>query len=757
MRNSLSIIIIFFFLPISLFCMQRGDYSAWPDMDFDFHYLSIELDVNTDDRTISGIAEYEVSPKREDIQNLLLFSAETVINQVRISGHDTRFKQLGDSLIIELTETLSAGKRIKVEITYDANPTFGVHFTENGTVWTSMLPKSNRHWLPGFDHPRVEVPSTIHLRVKENQEAVASGYSLGDEVVEDGYKLVGWKSDVKKPLSEIGFVVGNLVYEERLFGSKQIRLYSETDMLNIEVQNDILQKAYQRIRETERFLQVEYPYDGLSLIALEDDRWETRLYAAGIGYLFSNRGELASQIAYPVYAQWFGIYQRPEQWGDAEATLLYQAWLADHFDQSNLAYDEEDYILDEYTSVYKNFSTQRQSGYLGFVQNLDNNTFMDLITSQAREVLISGGHVLGWRGYARFWYQQLGKNLFDKPSFPDHKYEAIPIYDIAIEQKSLSGNYDVNIRPKNNALDDSISLSYTQYDNGESNREEISFAGSGDTFSIDDSDQLDNVIFGNLPGVQLNILKPFEFWLYQLRRDSEPVRRKEAALAIEEFSDHPDLQLALNSVLNSEDNPEVEAAVLRTMAEITKGASGTQSWFLTRLDHEHEAVQLEALRALRYYSDDEIVKREVFEIISLSDNIELVNEGISAYRNLISEEEFVEFTDQFLNEDQERKFTKTLIDELYNTSAIDFANERVDDFLEPVYSFEIRYTTFRHLDWNDYNTERWAERVKTYISDPDPRIRYLMKGRISSLSHEDRERLLIERKSEEYDIRVIEN
>lgn len=755
MKNSFLAIFITLLIPISLFATDRGDYSAWPEMLFEFHHLNLELIVDNEGNKITGVAEYEISSRQDDIQDVLLFSNNISIGSIRIAGNQVEFQQQEDSLLIQLAESFPVGERFNIEISYEAEPEFGVHFNNNGTVWSSMLPEANRHWLPGFDHPRAEVTTAIYIRVPEGQKAVANGYLLGEEEVEVGYKDVGWKSDDKLPISEIGFVTGNLDVDEVIVGSRLVRLYSETGMLNEENTSNILQNVYDRMRETERFLSYEFPYESFNLIALNDDRWETRSYNSGMGYIFVNRGELVPQIANPVYAQWYGMYQRPEQWSDAEATLLYQAWLADHFDQTGVEYIADDLELIEAPSVYNDFSPTQHKKFIQFIQRQEGSEFLETMISHARDVLTSGESVIGWDGYARFWYYRTGENWFSKPGFPEADNFNLS-YNVEIDHESISGGLVVFITPQNSGTDEDLTLPVILSSNGNETENEYEFSGRGDTLTISDAEGIDNIAFGEVQGVDLNVNKPFSFWLNQLRRDSDSDRRKKAAFAMENFSDQQDIQLALNGVLNNEADPEVRAAVLRALAEISRGASGVQSWFLSRLDDENEVIQIESLRALRFYDDDEVVKSEVFEIISLSENLKLVNEAISVYRHLIPEADFLEFVDQFLNEDEDRLFTYTLIKELYNTSEVEFANERVGEFLSAENPFRIRYITFQQLYWNDYNNDRWTERVKTYISDPDPRMRFLMMSRVDeTLSHEERDKLKIERESKESDVRIL--
>ncbi|MEX2397905.1 MAG: hypothetical protein WD491_12790, partial [Balneolales bacterium] len=271
MRYPVSIIFIILLFPVILFSQDRGDYPVRPEMLFQFHHLALELEVDSEENKIRGIAEYEVSPRQDNLQDVLLFADNISIDRIRVNNDEVEFQQQSDSLWVQLANPFYAGEQFKVEITYEAEPQFGVHFNNKGTTWTSMLPKSNRHWLPGFDHPRTELTTSIHIRIPDDQEAIASGNYLGEETVEEGFKQVGYKSDNKLPLSDIGFVTGYLEVMETMVGTKPVHLYSEQGLLDAERSSILLGNTYNRIQETERYLSYEYPYDSFHLIALEDD------------------------------------------------------------------------------------------------------------------------------------------------------------------------------------------------------------------------------------------------------------------------------------------------------------------------------------------------------------------------------------------------------------------------------------------------------------------------------------------------------
>ncbi|MEX2403704.1 MAG: hypothetical protein WD625_06190, partial [Balneolales bacterium] len=102
MRYSFLIIFITLLLPLTLFSSDRGDYASRPEMKFNFHHLSLELSVNNEDKNLSGIAEYEVSPRQDDLRDVLIFAHNMEVERIRVAQDQVGFQQQGDSLIVQL-------------------------------------------------------------------------------------------------------------------------------------------------------------------------------------------------------------------------------------------------------------------------------------------------------------------------------------------------------------------------------------------------------------------------------------------------------------------------------------------------------------------------------------------------------------------------------------------------------------------------------------------------------------------------------
>lgn len=163
-----------------------------------------------------------------------------------------------------------------------------------------------------------------------------------------------------------------------------------------------------------------------------------------------------------------------------------------------------------------------------------------------------------------------------------------------------------------------------------------------------------------------------------------------------------------------------------------------------------------SMKALSAYRDNDRVEEAVLTVIQTSDDLELVNEAIHTYRQLIDDEAFRDFTLRFLQEDREDLlFTETLLQELFEVAVTDEAIAMTTAYLEEEFPFDIRWLSYRLLRNHARDGDWQQDFLEQFHEDPDPRIRFLTLFSLSELEPEEREPFLQERMSNEYDIRIL--
>lgn len=733
------------------------DYATYPEQHFRFHHLEAELTISDNPVTIDGIARYRVAAYLDGYDEIRLNATELEINRITLDGSDMHFEITDDELIISLDHEVNRDEEMELEIAYQAQPEFGVHRSARGTIWTSSLPATNRHWLPGPDHPRTRLTTDLTFLVDENKKAVSGGV-LEDETLEDGYARINWQSGDPLPLSDIGFAVGNFIETEAHFGIRRLRVFAEEAVFSEEDAEDILQIGFNRLRQAEGDIGYSFPFDQFSIIMLEDDYWEPRSFSAGMGWLYSIRGSMEDQI-YPVlYSQWFGIYRQMEQWEDASAMLGYQSHVGQMFADGDVPEMKTfDSIPEHPETVYSRFSPDSLNRVRNWFDEYPDEAYPIAVKESSNQLLSAEREVYTWNDISDMWYSNIGL-LWDEAPVAPHVRPPDTLDFIAdVSFSGSAGRVIFNFEPVDHNTNRSVAVNVRIYRNDGPVTEEIEIPGNGGEVRITLEEQVQTayVESGIDDPVQVNEDKSITMWLYQLRNAESASARKQAAMALGEVEDDPDLQLALRDALAGEDQTEVLAEIYRSLGKLSRGASGTQQTFIEGLQHSSRDVQIASLEALSYYEDDSEVNNEVFEIISLSQDIPKVYKAVGVYRQINSDEYFVDFIVRFLEEDEEElRFTPGLIDEFYRTESIEYAIEHTERYLEFRYPFEIRYKVWNQLAEHDTADERWRNRVESYLDDPDPRMRLLVFSKIHKFDEAQIENLLSDRAGEEFDKRV---
>ncbi|MEX0679901.1 MAG: hypothetical protein WD097_00825 [Balneolales bacterium] len=735
----------------------NGDYSRRPMLEV--HYIGMEasLEIGFEQHRIRGEVDYRIRPKHAYVDYLHWPSYGINIIEVTSNGEPASFRMDNDSLKISFNDYLPEENIINISIVYETEPVFGVHFTHNSTAFSSTLPGSVAHWLPGPIHPRVAMPINLSMEVPEGFSVVATG-SLDEKAETDQGHRFTWVTSNDVPISELSFAAGRFQVSEAYYGTKTLRLYFEEGILDEDEEQSLLQSMALITRDLEMEFQSELPVRSFQTVVLEDDRWEARPYAAGMAFLFNSRGDFEAMLLRALAAQWFGIALRPEQWQDSEFYLLLQALTTEKYfsETPEIPRHPMAHAFSIPVTLYNKMSTE---SWYHTVSNLDNSDFPILYQSMRsltnewstiRDVWTS--HEFSSELYKVTGRWMVAPDLSEP--IPDPLFE----FKVSVERVE-GGNIELNITPEADIIGREFEIGVHKEYDGRVESTYHTFNGLGDVIEIGSGNGVSNIIVENTDNRinEIFVVKPFEYWFYQLRRDESPSRRKQAAVELVELVDDPDLQLAFQDMLNNEDSPEVLEAIYNVIARITYGARGTEQFFFEGLDHRYIGVRKVSMEALGIYQDNEQVIQKVLSIIQTSDDIPLVNTAIRTYRQLLDDDEFRDFALQFLEEDlTERLFTRTLLEELYAVPVTDDSVISTIRYLEFGFPFDIRWLAYRLLREHAEDFQWQKDFLLKYSDDPDPRIRFLALYSLPALDIVDRGPFLEDRMLKEYDIRILQ-
>lgn len=752
----------FFFLSLifTLVCSsgvfaQLRDYSLHPENPFHYQHLNLQLELDAKQGVIKGDAQYDISPLVNGVKSVVLQANRLDIHSVWVDGKQIHFDLNKDSLIIKLPKTFPANHTFRLKIIYEAQPIFGLNHDWKDTYWTSLLPMTASHIFPAFENPRVAVTTQIKLIVPIDMTTVSNGELTSTKAIRSGWKEDTWQSKTPIPVTEVSFAVGNFDHSETLAGTKKIQLFAEKGLLTQQQRMELLNKASQELQNVQNYLKTEYPWPALNLVVLNNDHWEQRRAAASYAYIYKNSEDIESQVERDIYAQWFGTFQRSEQYAGASGQIMMQAWLqwslhhkiqADKISQDTLLKKPVFYNL------YDVGNWLRWQNYF----KEDHDSLLGQVIDQTYKPLIQQNRgVMNWNDYARFWYDHSGY-WFKIPSLPALKQNSKLVYQFQYKYDAVNGRLTVVVDTVKGHSNELVTLPLFQY-NGGVKKSEITFSGVGDTLHIKAAPGLLNVNVQVPKSMDIEIIqkKPISFWFYQLRKGENAEQRAEAALGLGEHAGDPDLQLALVDNLNKEDTPVVKAAIITSLAKITQGATGTDQLFTGAMNTKNDTVKMAIVKALRNYPGDGNAIMAINGLIRRSDNPKIVKSAIWTLQ-AIDSKRFPDFARSMVQRDSNFVYTSVLMKTLNRNGDTTMVRKMAAHFLQPGYPYKVRVTSLRFLEKLVNNhSDSWKHWIAMMVQDNDPRIRYLGWGLVNKLSKSDAGKLINDLAPEENDLRVL--
>jgi len=173
---------------------QDWDYDIFPRTDVELTHLDAELNIESDG-SLQGDIIYTATFKNSFTDSIYFDEAGLDIESVTINGNEAEFLVRDLKLIIIPQEPFSRGTEVEIGISYKGNPDFGIHKSAYGTVWTSLLPLTTRHWLPIIDSPRTQLLIDFVFTHPAGTTVAANGRRGASEVVDTDYERTSFTAD----------------------------------------------------------------------------------------------------------------------------------------------------------------------------------------------------------------------------------------------------------------------------------------------------------------------------------------------------------------------------------------------------------------------------------------------------------------------------------------------------------------------------------------------------------------------------------
>ncbi len=739
---------------------QSFDHEPYPKLDFNFINLELSLGIQPQNLRIDGEARYQVEANISGADTLTLYASHLDVSNVSVDGETADYSLQNDSLFVLVDDSTEAGSQYEVTIRYSGRPQFGVLQNRNETIWSSQLPRAQRHWVPIVDHPQVTMKTTFNISVPSGVQVWATGAKIGEEVLSVDAMRYRFASQKEVPASSLAFAIGGFKNESIGYGEKKINVAVENSLGSEVDQQAILEAVQNYLGTVEKKLGRQYPFEQLQVVVLEDHNGETKSWGASTIFIYKNRGDIDTQLMRGIIGQWFGVQQRERQWSLADAITLSQTLLIKELMSENGTLSRKDQPKGFTQSLYSVFGPERWNRWQKGIEKWQNESVRGFMRDSISKML-DLDDVISWNEYADFWYDNIGQPLFDSPQFSFNKEGSSTqkdsvAYEVHYDLNEAEGTLKLRFTATHGHFGELTTIEAYEVYPGKVDTLEVTFTGKEDSIVLQVQPTINTLQLSSkgYPTLTLDSFKPSSFLINELRKGESVEERANAARKLGYHSDNPDLQLAIQDFMNQELEPEVEAGLLLSMADITNGASGTEQVFLDALKSDHQVIREAGLMALQNYSQNDTVVNTVKAVAQRAEELPMFKKAMEVLTVVMAEESFGGFVEKVAQTDTVGKRSIFAIRQLANVGQVENAIEQANLFTERPFSYDIREAALQILIQHDHAASNWLARAEELFEDADPRIRFLVvKGMKQNMNDEIRE-YLIDYRPDEYDARV---
>jgi len=735
----------------TLQAQEQWDYPSFPDRDFEFEHLDAEIRIDQE-QIIEGDITYSGQFLANSVDSISLDAVRMQVEDVIVNDRTVDYEMRGDYLNIIFHEPFSSGDSAEIQIKYRAQPMFGIHQNYNGTVWTSLLPRSTRHWLPVMDHPRSQFTVDLSIIHPSAKQVAATGEQIENEVVSVDEEMTRFRSRYPVPVTALFFGMNEFETVTNSDGDNHLHAYFESESSMPEDVDELFSLADETLREMETQTGVDYPHRDLHILFLDDLMWETEQSGAGAILVDQNK-PLEPQIKYGILSQWMGVLIRQQQWSEPEMLQTMRGFFANRLDIS--PEDLEPILIAE--AGYDALLMQNLEQWSYY---LENHPELDTAISQTVSDLFDySPGVMDWEQFVRLLYDHTGQPFFERPEFVQPVVEEDPHYTYRVDMQWDEDENSVRFifETDGDYIEELVTVRVEEVTLNDRNERELTFTGARDEVEMSVSSGVENIILwiDERDDITLEEQKPFMFWIHQIKNADEPEARKAAADGLLDYTENPDLQLALRDVLNVETTPAVYASILNTLAYVTDGASGTDEIFMERSNtNQHKDIQKAAADALSNYVGNSRVISNLRSLITNTDYEEVRVVAIKSLAEVVDPDAFENIVESLMVQepilDSVPLLLRTLAEKGKEESAVRFS----ETFISREFPFTTRYRVLDLMLEYDRSSSGWENRLEDLLNDPDPRIRYKTLDAMEYLSDSAKESVTEGYLYEEFDQRV---
>lgn len=172
-----------------------------PDRDFDALHYCLKLDINMNEKSLTGQNTITLIPLRSNLNKVTLDAVSLVVTGVLdIKGFPLSYEQTEDKLHINLSRSYSHRDTVTFMVNYFLKEQVkGLRFIEKAEnrpeqVSSDCWPNKARQWIPCYDYPHDKVSLELIVTVDKQYKVLANGALLSVKDARDsGRHTWHWK------------------------------------------------------------------------------------------------------------------------------------------------------------------------------------------------------------------------------------------------------------------------------------------------------------------------------------------------------------------------------------------------------------------------------------------------------------------------------------------------------------------------------------------------------------------------------------
>jgi aminopeptidase N len=640
----------------------RADRPYAPSRDYDLENVQTHLWFDVKDRAIRGEVAETVSILRDNVPRISFDSTGLDIAAVTIDGAAAPFNVTSNHLIVTLAHPAARGERHVVFIRYSGKPKKGIFFILPDKnypklpveIWSQGEAEDTHAYIPIYDYPNDRTTSEMILTVPTSWTTVSNGKLISVTTNADGTKTWDWKQS--QPLSTylISVIAGDFVEHDDTWNGIRLRyLVPRGDQVDIEP-TFVRTKAMLELFTSK--LGVPYPWPQYAQTSV-DDFTEGGMENTSAATLSTN--DLINPRLAPEYRvgaddvnshelshQWFGDLVTCKDWtnlwlNEGFATFFENYWLGhkngadaaayEYWQEQNRWFLEKRlfsvpiFTRDFTDSTQYDGNTYQKAGWVlkmlreklgdkaffaALHHYLEVNREQNVVTADLQKAIEQATSINVDRFFHQ-WIYRAGAPEFDVNYAYDAAAHEVKL-DVKQTQKleGLVGLFDVPID-----IEIANSSGQKVYP--------IEIDQSEQTFTFPSDSAPRMVLFD--PGDQIfkkvDFQKPPEMLMYQLQNAKRVTDRADAAVALGDIRNNPEVIAALGHAAHSDPFWGVRVEALQALGKIR--GSDAEKHVLAATDDPRPWVREVAAEELARFAADSSVAPKLLEMAT-SDRAYLV-------------------------------------------------------------------------------------------------------------------------------------